>query len=191
MQPGGGRIVACLKAHKDSLSDQCKKAAGLPVNPSISSAPSAPSASPASETPVSEAPASAPAASPSAPGPSASFDAKSSQSSGVAPKAAAATGTGSGSYLRMKTVQLIAPVVDRKLGNGKDPVNLPVLDLLIPSTWDFKSNVAFNTTSHASNWGCRRMMPAKRPTLEPRLFVHASNSRKTARRWRIGWRWSS
>jgi hypothetical protein len=47
----------------------------------------------------------------------------------------------------MKQVQIIAPVVDPKLGNGKYPVNLPVLDLLIPSTWDFKSNVAFNTTS--------------------------------------------
>jgi hypothetical protein len=147
VQPGGGRIVACLKAHKDSLSDQCKKAAGLAANPSSSSAPGASSASPASETPASEAPASAPAASPSAPRPAASPDAKSSHSAGAAPKAAAATGTGSGSYLRMKQVQIIAPVVDPKLGNGKDPVNLPVLDLLIPSTWDFKSNVAFNTTS--------------------------------------------
>ncbi len=41
VQPGGGRIVACLKEHKDSLSDGCKQAAGLPVNPSRSSAPSA------------------------------------------------------------------------------------------------------------------------------------------------------
>jgi hypothetical protein len=40
VQPGGGRIVACLKEHKDSLSDQCKQAAGVPVNPSGSSAPS-------------------------------------------------------------------------------------------------------------------------------------------------------
>src|SRR5271170_4368341 len=27
VQPGGGRILACLKDHKDSLSDQCKQAA--------------------------------------------------------------------------------------------------------------------------------------------------------------------
>src|SRR5580704_13382138 len=40
VQPGGGRIVACLKEHKDSLSDGCKQAAGLPVNPSSSSVPS-------------------------------------------------------------------------------------------------------------------------------------------------------
>ena len=32
VQPGGGRIVACLKEHKDELSDQCKQAAGLATN---------------------------------------------------------------------------------------------------------------------------------------------------------------
>ena len=41
VQPGGGRVVACLKEHKDSLSDRCKQAAGLAANPSGSSAPSA------------------------------------------------------------------------------------------------------------------------------------------------------
>jgi len=41
VQPGGGRIVACLKEHKDSLSDRCKQAAGLAANPSSGSAPSA------------------------------------------------------------------------------------------------------------------------------------------------------
>src|ERR1019366_3150896 len=41
VQPGGGRIVACLKEHKDSLSDRCKQAAGLPANPGSSSAPGA------------------------------------------------------------------------------------------------------------------------------------------------------
>ena len=147
VQPGGGRIVACLKAHKESLSDQCKKAAGLAANPGSGSAPGAPSASPSSEPPVPEAPASASAASVSSPRSAASPDGKSSHSAGAAPKAATTTATGSGSYLRMKQVQIIAPVVDPKLGNGKDPVNLPVLDLLIPSTWEFKSNVAFNTVS--------------------------------------------
>src|ERR1019366_10714037 len=41
VQPGGGRIVACLREHKDSLSDRCKQAAGLPANPGSSSAPGA------------------------------------------------------------------------------------------------------------------------------------------------------
>ncbi|HWT65850.1 MAG TPA: cysteine rich repeat-containing protein, partial [Terracidiphilus sp.] len=44
VQPGGGRIVACLKEHKDALSDQCKQAAGLSAPPNASPAPSAASA---------------------------------------------------------------------------------------------------------------------------------------------------
>ena len=58
VQPGGGRIVACLKEHKDSLSDQCRQAAGLPPKPSNGSAPggagspSTPSAAPPSAPPA-------------------------------------------------------------------------------------------------------------------------------------------
>jgi len=139
VQPGGGRIVACLREHKDSLSDRCKQAAGLPANPSSSSAPSPSSAPPASQTPASSAPV--------APSASVAPSTKSSHDTGAGSKAAAATGTASGSYLRMKQVQIIAPVVDPALGHGNDPVNMPVLDMLIPSTWDLKSNVAFNTQS--------------------------------------------
>ncbi len=76
VQPGGGRIVACLKEHKDSLSDRCKKAAGLPANPTPSSAPGASSASPASETPAPAAPP-GPTKSPSAPSATATPPAKS------------------------------------------------------------------------------------------------------------------
>src|SRR5580700_4416363 len=54
--PGGGRIIACLKEHKDSLSDRCKQAAGLTANPNSSSAPSSSPLSPASDTPASAAP---------------------------------------------------------------------------------------------------------------------------------------
>src|SRR5216683_805122 len=97
VQPGGGRIVACLREHKDSLSDRCKQAAGLTANPSSSSAPSPSSASPASQTPASSAPV--------APSAAAAPPAKSSHGSGAAPKVGA-TGTASGSYLRMKQVQI-------------------------------------------------------------------------------------
>jgi len=41
VQPGGGRIVACLKEHKDALSDRCKQAAGMTASPAASSAPGA------------------------------------------------------------------------------------------------------------------------------------------------------
>src|SRR5208282_2353250 len=100
VQPGGGRIVACLKEHKDSLSDRCKKAAGLAANPSSSPAPSSSSASPTPEAQAS-------------PAPSAAFTpaAKLPNGADAAPKAAA-HGTASGSYLRMKQVQVIAHVAD-------------------------------------------------------------------------------
>src|SRR5580704_4407398 len=81
--PGGGRIVACLKEHRDSLSDRCKQAAGLTANPNNSSAPSSSSASPASETPASSAPA-APADSPGAPSAAATPAAKSSHGADAA-----------------------------------------------------------------------------------------------------------
>lgn len=63
VQPGGGRIVACLKEHKDSLSDRCKQAAGVPANSNSSSVPSAASAAPSTSAAASEAkPAPAPKA---------------------------------------------------------------------------------------------------------------------------------
>jgi hypothetical protein len=58
VQPGGGRVIACLQQHKDALSNQCRQAAGLPPKPAPAPpAESAPSAA-------------APAASPGAPPPS-------------------------------------------------------------------------------------------------------------------------
>jgi len=125
VQPGGGRIVACLKEHKDSLSDRCKQAAGLTANPSNGSAPSSSSASPGSEAPTAVTPAG-----------------KSSNGADAAPKVVA-RGTAPGAYLRMKQAQVIAHVVDPTLG-GK--VDLPAMDMLIPSAWDFKGSVAGNTT---------------------------------------------
>jgi hypothetical protein len=57
VQPGGGRIVACLKEHKDALSAQCKQAAGVPVNPENGSAPGATAQVPATATNAAGAPA--------------------------------------------------------------------------------------------------------------------------------------
>ena len=149
VQPGGGRVLACLKQHKDQVSDGCKQAvlgamqksggssgaAPVPApatapptgQPDASPAPNTSSASDSSETPASDA---TPAAASTKP----------SHASGAAPKAAASTG--SGSYLRMKQVQVIAKVDDPAFGGKAD---VPALDMLIPSTWSFKSNVFTNT----------------------------------------------
>ena len=40
VQPGGGRILACLRQHKDALSDQCKQAAQKAASMSGNAAPS-------------------------------------------------------------------------------------------------------------------------------------------------------
>ena len=45
--PGGGRILACLRQHKDALSDQCKQAAQKAASMSGNAAPSPTSAPPA------------------------------------------------------------------------------------------------------------------------------------------------
>src|ERR1700683_4832300 len=44
VQPGGGRILQCLKDHKDSLSDKCKQAAqqAIGMNSGSPAPPSAP-----------------------------------------------------------------------------------------------------------------------------------------------------
>jgi hypothetical protein len=66
-------MVACLKEHKDSLSDRCKQAAGLPANPVSNAAPGAaigmssagadaPASSPGASTPTIPRPSTSPAA---------------------------------------------------------------------------------------------------------------------------------
>jgi len=141
VQPGGGRIIACLKEHKDSLSDRCRKAAGLAANSSGNgSAPSAPGTSPASE---------------GQPGAPTAPAAKPSSAPVTGTKVASSNAAAPGSYLRMKQVQVIARVNDPALGGNAE---LPALHLLIPSTWDFKGSVAANTKEgcfsdfHAISW---------------------------------------
>jgi hypothetical protein len=74
VQPGGGRIVACLKEHKDSLSDRCKQAAAQVTSPGGS----APGAGSSPATPAGPGPSVLPADAPAKPAP--------------APKAAVANG---------------------------------------------------------------------------------------------------
>src|SRR5579862_4080120 len=44
---GGGRVIACLKENKDSLSDRCRAAAGLPPKSNASATTPAAAGSPA------------------------------------------------------------------------------------------------------------------------------------------------
>jgi hypothetical protein len=128
---GGGRIIACLKQHQAEVSDGCKQAiakamrspgqdtgsgAATPVTPAAPQLPepSAPSGS-------------APSGSaPSSPAPPASSAVKHGT---VAGKAA------SGSYLLLKKAQIMVNDPDY------DKTTAPAIEMLIPSTWDFKGAV--------------------------------------------------
>jgi hypothetical protein len=131
VQPGGGRILACLKEHKDALSDQCKQAAAQATGSSGNSAPATPAAP---STPAVPATPDTPSPPPSAP---AKSPPASAASSAAHRGAAAATGTASGSYLRMKKGQVVDP------GAAGVQAAQPAIDLLIPSDWDLKGNVVF------------------------------------------------
>lgn len=118
---GGGKIVACLKQHKDQVSDDCKRAVLTAMGqPAAAAVPSTDSA-PISPTPASGA---SPAKhrndipTTSTPVPPANQPASHSSK----------PGSGSG-YVLMKQVKII----DQGLGQGK-----PAYDLMIPTTWDFK-----------------------------------------------------
>lgn len=126
--PGGGRIVQCLKDHKDSLSDKCKQAAqqvtSMSTGAPAPTAPTAPSSAPAvtpASPPPSPPPLSSPAAKPAA--------------AAASPSAAgkhAAVAAAPGSYLRLKKAQ-VKYVVD-----DQHPEPQVGIELLIPATWEFK-----------------------------------------------------
>jgi hypothetical protein len=116
VQPGGGRIIACLKQHQDQVSDSCKQAIAKAMqssNGGAAAAPAAPPATPAVETPAATPPPSAaPAATPR----------NSAPANGV-------KSNSSDHYFLMKPVQLI----DQAAGQGR-----PAYDLMIPKDWQFK-----------------------------------------------------
>ena len=148
---GGGRIVACLKQHRDSLSEQCKRAAAQAANPGSGSGSGAAGVSPAAADHSGAAMASASAASATPAAAAAGPAPKPAHSPG--PGVAHAADTAPGSYLRMKQAQVIAKVEDPALGPGT--VSLPALDMLIPSTWELKGNVNGNTTEGCSRTSSR------------------------------------
>jgi len=132
VQPGGGRILACLKQNKDSLSDKCKQAAQQVAAMSGGNpAPTAPGAAPPTAPPPS-APPSTDAASPRAPvSAGAPASGKASASAG---KHVASADEPAGSYLRMKKAQ-IKMLLDETTPNAQPQ---PALEMLIPTTWELK-----------------------------------------------------
>jgi hypothetical protein len=129
VQPGGGRVLACLKEHKDALSDKCKQAAQQAAAASGGSpAPAAPSAPPPNQASPSASPASA-----SAPPPT-----KSSTAAAAHPVASEA---GSPSYLRMKKAQIMVI-----LSTAPNAPQQPGVEMLIPTTWEFKGEAQVGTS---------------------------------------------
>ena len=129
VQPGGGRIVACLKEHKDQLSDKCKQAAGLPANSGNAAAASAPSSdssgadsSPANPVPPPKAPATK--ATPAKPAPSSSASSKPS------------SGKDSLSIAGEKFVERVIP--DTEHGNMR------AATIHVPEKWSFESKLEWH-----------------------------------------------
>jgi hypothetical protein len=135
VQPGGGRVLACLKQHKDEVSDGCKQAILAAMGRSSGDAGSAASPAPAA-APTPAAPSPAPAAASSAA--SAPSSSPNKEKSHASPTASAVSGQ---NYFLMKQVKII----DQGLGQGK-----PAYDLMIPKDWQFKG--AVNT--HEAEGGC-------------------------------------
>lgn len=119
VQPGGGRVLACLKEHKDSLSDRCKQAAGLAANPSSSSAPSAAS---------SPAPSSRSVAAPSAPA------AATTAKPAVAPKTSTAKGASA------KVTERFA----ERVITDTEHQGMRAATIHLPEKWHFESKIEWH-----------------------------------------------
>ncbi len=139
VQPGGGRVVACLKQHQDDLSDQCRRAAGF----SPRSSPAVPSFLPTSSSPHDATVASTnssanfalPAASTTAP--------SASSASGPSLPAAASNAkpapTSKGTELNILGERLVQrAVVDAQQGG------MTAVTIHIPESWHFEGKIEWN-----------------------------------------------
>ena len=140
VQSGGGRVLACLKQHKDALSDKCKQAAKqVAAMSGGNSAPAQPSAPAPSPPPSANA---APQGLPPGAAPSSSGV----SSKPLIPSAASASGhatasdAASGSYLRMKKAQIMVT-----LSTAPNAQQQPGVEMLIPTTWDLKGAAQVGT----------------------------------------------
>jgi hypothetical protein len=128
VQPGGGRIVACLKDHKDSLSDRCKQAAGLPATPGSSSALGAA----AGLTSAGGNASSPTASSGSVPWPSNSTPAPAAKPLQVAPASAAAASTTAGE----KFVERVITDTEHE--------GMRAATIHVPEKWHFESKIEWH-----------------------------------------------
>jgi hypothetical protein len=117
---GGGRVIACLKQHKEEVSDRCKQAIVNAMQQSKGGV--GPTAGPA-PGPVEHPNAGSTASAPSSPAGQRKSHASTTAASGPAER-----------YFVMKQVKII----DQGMGKGK-----PAYDLMIPTTWQFKGWVTF------------------------------------------------
>lgn len=125
VQPGGGRIVTCLKEHKDSLSDRCKQAAGLATNSGSSSAPSASSESPSAG--ANAAPSSPAASSGSVPRPSVSP---------VSPATKTAPATAPSAATKEKFVERVITDTEHE--------GMRAATIHVPEKWRFESKIEWH-----------------------------------------------
>ena len=129
VQTGGGRIIACLKQHKDSLSAKCKQAAAQVSSQAAAAAPNAAPAAPAAAAkPTASDAADALIAAPTA--------TKPTRAASAASPAPAKIADAPGSYLLLKKVTVTGPGADASTATQ------PAFDLLVPSTWKFSGSVA-------------------------------------------------
>jgi hypothetical protein len=143
VQPGGGRVIACLKQNQDSLSDKCKQAAAQASRMSAASAPTTvapaapPTGSPVTPTEATGAPIAAPAATPQAASGTSGSSSKPARTSSASVGGKPTTAGAGGSYLVMRKVQITGP------GPDATHATVPAFDLMIPSAWKIQGGVVF------------------------------------------------